>query len=96
MKNRNLPNKHEAKPKVKKALRRKLHFANNEIWTWEMRGRNISIRSPNGTIFKTDQSKIANVSRDELERASWKGYASQYAVTPSMVKDWINNQKEEK
>lgn len=59
------------------------------LWQYRIgRSGGIVLFSPNNTRIKTDQSEVTGISWDEIERASWKGYAT--GIKPSNIEHYID------
>lgn len=82
---------HKRKVSTPKQLKRKLHISTGQIWTWQMTGSTVLIQSPTGQRTVIDHAKLTGASWYELERAKWKGYLNQYAVTPSLISVYIKD-----
>jgi hypothetical protein len=80
---------------IPKPLHRLIHLP-NEIWSWEFRGSDILIRTPdNETTHTVLHTEISGYSWNALERAEWKHTGERpiseggYQVTPGVIKTWI-------
>lgn len=80
--------KSKRKKKEASTLKRLLHIG-HERWSWVLNNGVIHIKSPQGKTSRVLQCDFFNVHPDEIERAQWKQYMGQYAVTPSMIKAYI-------
>lgn len=82
------PKRHPPRGRKPEQLKRKLHFPDGSIWTWQTRREIIRIREPdNVTTHLVNLSEFSGWTWDALERADWKGYS--YSITPREVKEWI-------
>jgi hypothetical protein len=68
-------------------LKRKLHFPDDEIWSYAISGHGLRIRSPEGKTTKVSMSDFTGWTPAQLERASWKKYWPE--IGPQDVKDYI-------
>jgi len=55
----------------------------NGIWLWRYVKGTVIIKNPQGKKYLTDKSEISGVSWESFDN----GYM--FAVTPSVIKDWI-------
>ena len=83
------------KEKVIKPYNRKIHFDNNEVWTYEIKSSHIHIKDPDGNKHNIGFDVFTGWSWDALERASSKGCIVPQ-IKPSDVKEWIKAHKKGK
>jgi hypothetical protein len=77
------------KKKPLQPLKRKIHFADNEVWTYELGSSGVKIRTPDcKETYFVQLNKLIGLSWDAIERAHWHGSDSANA-TPSDVSRYI-------
>jgi hypothetical protein len=69
-------------------LKRKIHFPDEEVWSYSIHNHGLSIRSPEGKTTKVSMADFSGWTPAELERGSRKGYWPE--IGPLQVKDYIN------
>ena len=74
----------------KEPFRRRLHFSEEEVWTYRIGGHLVLIRTPDlETTFHVPLTQITGMTPDDLERGEWKGWWK--GVGPQEVKDYIQH-----
>ena len=72
-----------------KPLKRKIHFPNDEIWTYRITLSKTMIRNPNCEQFVIDSYIMAGYSRvDYYERDVFRNQSVR--ITPSRIKNYIS------
>jgi len=79
------------KEKVIKTYKRKIHFDNDEVWTYEIKT-TINIKDPDGNKHVVNWEKFTGWSSSELQNGCDHDYGPE--ITPSRIKKWIEAYKE--
>jgi hypothetical protein len=66
---------------------RKIHFADEETWSYSISSFGVQIRSPKGETTKVSMPDFTGWNWDEIERAHWKKYWLK--IGPKDIKDYI-------
>lgn len=71
-------------------FRRKLHFSEEEVWTYRVAGGDVLIRTPDlSETFRIDFAQITGMLWEDMERGQWKGWWK--GIRPQEIKDYIQH-----
>jgi len=71
-------------------FRRKLHFLEDEVWSYRVGGSFVWIRTPDlKTTFEIPFTQITGMSWDDMERGQWKRWWD--GIGPQQIKDYVEH-----
>lgn len=77
----------QKKRKLAKPLKRKIHFPNDEVWSYAISNHGVRIRSPEGKTTRLSMVQFMGCTPENVGEALWKNSVKQ--IKPSHIKNYI-------